>query len=241
MIFLLRHVTLVAIKNEDIIMLKDLAKSNSIVDESGATLIFLFCLYVISSILTNLFAVFYFKGDAISSNFMWNVVMANVILVVTLFVIPVISLKAKIVALFIFFIINGFFGTYKQSTIHYYMNTSYQSPEYYPKNSNQHKIVTDIIAHKDLAFKGNHEWLYFKKADLDKLGNMTNFFITYGQRNEQMKLYEAQFKALLNTPFLSAWDYLQFENEVISYLSGSNNSLQKNETVSMLYTIKLGV
>lgn len=221
-------------------MSKDISQTST-VDGVLSGLLSLFFIYVFTSIFVGVASSFYLKDSAISSSFLWNIFLANFITVLIALVSFESSYKSKIIALLIFLSASFFLGTYKLSTINYYINSNYHEPEFYPENSEQRKIVTAIIENKDNSFLGKYNWNYLQKVDISKLGNMTNFFITYGNRNEQIKLYESEFKELLNSPFISVWDYSKFENKIIDYLKNSANSLQRNESVSMIYTIKYGV
>ena len=215
----------------------------SVFEEIFLSFIFSFIVYIFASIslypLAN-----YFMGEtfSINANILWNIVFANLVVAVVILLFIPAKVKWKLFALVIFFSLNFYLDTYKQSTINYYLSYgSYMNPDIYPENSNQRKMITDIMAHKDMDYMGDYDTSYFMKADIDKLGNMTTFFMMYGNRNEQMKTYSVKFKELLKSPYLTSWDYLKFENEVIDYLRSSENALQGSESVVMLNTIKFGV
>lgn len=212
-------------------------------EEVFFSLIFCVIVYIFSSIslypLAN-----YFMGEtfSINANILWNIVFANLVVAVVILLFIPTKIKWKLLALVIFFSLNFYLDTYKQSTITYYLSSgTYMNPELYPENSNQRKIITDIMAHKDMDYMGEYDTSYFVNADIDKLGNMTTFFMMYGNRNEQMKAYSVKFQELLKSPYLTSWDYLKFENEVIDYLRNSENALKGSESVVMLNTIKFGV
>lgn len=218
-------------------------RETPVIEAIFVPLVFSFLIYIVASIslypLAN-----YFMGESfkINSSILWNVVFANVVVAIVILLFVPVKMKWKVVALLAFFSIHFYLGTYKQSVINYYLSYgSYMNPEIYPENSNQRKIITDIMAHKDMDYMGDYDTTYFVKADIDKLGNMTTFFMMYGNRNEQMKAYEVKFKELLNTPYLTAWDYKNFENEVVDYLKNSEKSLKGSESVVMINTIKIGV
>jgi hypothetical protein len=221
------------------------SKYLTVIESILVTVVFSFLCFMVSSFGVILASVCYMdKNISMSSSFFWDVAIANTIVIFFILVfLPVpVKLPYRIIGLLIMFAITGYSGIYKQSTIHYYLNYgSYMNPELYPEGSNQRKLVTDVVAHRDIQLFGEYDRTYFVKPDIDKLGNMTNFFITYGDRNDQMKAYQARFKELLNSSFFTAWDYSKFENEVIEYLISSESSLQQSESVSMLHTIKFGV
>ena len=226
--------------SEDLTMSNTNSKNISGLEAVLVTLLFSFLGYIVSSFIVFILSI-NFLEQPISSSLFWNVLLANFIVLFCILLFLHTSPVAKLIGLLLFFSINFYLGTYKQSTARYYLNAgTYMNPELYPENSNQRKLVTDVIAHKDMSLLGQYDTTYFTKVDINKLGNMTNFFMTYGQRNEQMKLYETKFKELLNSQFLTEWDYTQFENEVVSYLTNSETALKQNESVSMIHTIKFG-
>ena len=217
------------------------SKNISGIEGVFVTLLFSFLGYIVSSFIVFIASINYLD-QPISSSFAWNVLVANLIVLFCILLFLHTAPVSKVIGLLIFFSVSFYLGTYKQSICHYYLNAgTYMNPELYPENSNQRKLVTDVIEHKDISLLGKYDTTYFTKADINKLGNMTNFFMTYGQRNEQMKLYETKFKELLNSQFLTEWDYTQFENEVVAYLTNSETALKQNESVSMIHTIKFGV
>lgn len=218
-------------------------KETSFAESVLTTFFFSFFAYLIAMLGLYLGAALYMdKSTTLSSNLLWNVVLVNVFVAFVILIFMPVKFQWRVVGLLAFFAVIGYFDVYKQSTIRYYLGYgTYMNPELYPENSNQRKLINNVIAHKDLDLFGDYNTTYFQKADIDKLGNMTNFFMTYGQRNEQMKGFEAKFKELLNSPFLTAWDYSKFEDEVVDYLISNPASLQRSETVSMVHTIKFGV
>jgi hypothetical protein len=218
-------------------------KETSFVESVLITFFFSFFAYLFASLGLYLGAALYMeKSTTLSTNFLWNVGLVNVFVAFVILIFMPVKVKWRVVGLLAFFALITYFDLYKQSTIRYYLGYgSYMNPERYPENSNQRKLITDVVANKNLDLFGEYNTTYFTKADIDKLGNMTNFFMTYGQRNEQMKAFEAKFKELLNSPFLTAWDYSKFEDEVVDYLISNPSSLQRSETVSMVHTIKFGV
>lgn len=217
-------------------------KETSFVESILITIVFSFLCYVFASLITYLASSFYMdKSFAISSSFLWNVILVNALVTFSILIFMPVKFQWRVVGLLAFFAVIFYFDVYKQSTIRYYLGYgTYMNPELYPENSNQRKLINDVVANKDFDLLGEYNTTYFQKADLDKLGNMTNFFMTYGQRNDQMKIFEAKFKELLNSPFLTAWDYSKFENEVVDYIISNPTSLQRSETVSMIHTIKFG-
>jgi hypothetical protein len=218
-------------------------KETSFAESILITFVFSFLAYLFASLGAYLGSSLYMgESFAISSSFLWNVVLVNALVTFCILIFMPVKFQWRVVGLLAFFAVIGYFDVYKQSTIRYYLGYgTYMNPELYPENSNQRKLINDVIAHKDLDLFGEYNTTYFQKADINKLGNMTNFFMTYGQRNEQMKAFEAKFKELLNVPFLTAWDYAKFEDEVVDYLISNPASLQRSETVSMVHTIKFGV
>lgn len=218
-------------------------KESSFAESVLITFVFSFLAYLVASLGVYLGSSLYMdKNITISSSLIWNVVLVNAIVTFCILVFMPVKFQWRVVGLLAFFAVIGYFDVYKQSTIRYYLGYgTYMNPELYPENSNQRKLINDVIAHKDLDLFGEYNTTYFQKVDINKLGNMTNFFMTYGQRNEQMKSFEAKFKELLKSPFLTAWDYSKFEDEVVNYLISNPASLQRSETVSMVYTIKFGV
>lgn len=218
-------------------------KDTSFVESVLITFIFSFLAYLFASLGIYLGSALYMdKSTIISTNLLWNVGLANFLVAFVILIFMPVKFQWRVAGLLAFFAVIGYFDVYKQSTIRYYLGYgAYMNPELYPENSNQRKLVTDVIAHKDLDLFGEYNTTYFTKANIDKLGNMTNFFMTYGQRNEKMKAFEAKFKELLNSPFLTAWDYSKFEDEVVDYLISNQSTLQRSETVSMVHTIKFGV
>jgi hypothetical protein len=218
-------------------------KETSFVESVLITFFFSFFAYLFASLGLYLGAALYMeKSTTLSTNFLWNVGLVNVFVAFVILIFMPVKVKWRVVGLLAFFALITYFDLYKQSTIRYYLGYgSYMNPERYPENSNQRKLITDVVANKNLDLFGEYNTTYFTKADIDKLGNMTNFFMTYGQRNEQMKAFEVKFKELLNAPFLTAWDYSKFEDEVVDYLISNPSSLQRSETVSMVHTIKFGV
>ena len=217
-------------------------KETSFVESILITFVFSFLCYVFASLIAYLASSFYMdKSFAISSSFLWNVILVNALVTFCIIIFMPVKFQWRVVGLLAFFAVIFYFDVYKQSTIRYYLGYgTYMNPELYPEQSNQRKLINDVVANKDFDLFGEYNTTYFQKADLDKLGNMTNFFMTYGQRNDQMKIFEAKFKELLNSPFLTVWDYSKFENEVVDYLISNPTSLQRSETVSMIHTIKFG-
>lgn len=218
-------------------------KETSFAESVLTTFFFSFFAYLFAMLGLYLGAALYMdKSTTLSSNFLWNVVLVNVFVAFVILIFMPVKFQWRVVGLLAFFAVIGYFDVYKQSTIRYYLGYgSYMNPELYPENSNQRKLITDVVSHKNLDLFGEYNTTYFTKADIDKLGNMTNFFMAYGQRNEQMKAFEVKFKELLNSPFLTAWDYSKFEDEVVDYLISNPASLQSSESVSMVHTIKFGV
>lgn len=87
-----------------------------------------------------------------------------------------VKFQYRIIGLLTLFAITGYFDVYKQSTIHYYLNYgSYMNPQLYPEGSNQRKLVTNVVTHRDMDLLEGYNITYFVKPDIDKLGNMTNF------------------------------------------------------------------
>lgn len=221
----------------------NVSKDLPVVESILTTVFFAFFCFIIASLGVYIGSVFYMdKNISMSSSFLWNVAIANSVVIFCILIFMPVKFQYRIIGLLTLFAITGYFDVYKQSTIHYYLNYgSYMNPQLYPEGSNQRKLVTNVVTHRDMDLLEGYNITYFVKPDIDKLGNMTNFFMTYGQRNERMKTYEAKFKELLNSPFFTAWDYSKFENEVVEYLISSESSLQRSESISMLHTIKFGV
>lgn len=96
------------------------------------TLLFSFLGYIVSSFIVFILSI-NFLEQPISSSLFWNVLLANFIVLFCILLFLHTSPVAKLIGLLLFFSINFYLGTYKQSTARYYLNAgTYMNPELYP-------------------------------------------------------------------------------------------------------------
>lgn len=97
-------------------------KETSFVESILITIVFSFLCYVFASLITYLASSFYMdKSFAISSSFLWNVILVNALVTFSILIFMPVKFQWRVIGLLAFFAVIFYFDVYKQSTIRYYL------------------------------------------------------------------------------------------------------------------------